>query len=133
MITVNPLAEQLQAIWYAAFTGAGLGILYDIFRMIRWKSRNRLLEFLLDFLFSAAAAIVLFLLVTAVTQLRVRGFLLLALAVGWLLWNILAGRLFRWLLEKIWGIFCATASIVRRVCLLPMRLHRKNNTDFLEK
>lgn len=133
MITVNPLAEQLQAVWYAVFAGAELGILYDIFRIIRWKSRNRLLEFLLDFLFSAVAGIVLFVLVTAVTQLRVRGFLLLALAAGWLLWNILAGRIFRWLLGKIWGIFCAAASICRRICLLPMRLHRKNNPDFLEK
>ncbi|MCD8356638.1 MAG: spore cortex biosynthesis protein YabQ [Clostridia bacterium] len=125
MITVNPLTEQLLIIQYAAIAGAGLGMLYDVFRILRWKSGSRLLELLLDFLFSIFSAGVLFVVATSVTQLRLRGFLLMSLAAGWILWNAVAGRLFRWILEKIWKIIRSAGGI----CLIPLRWHRKKEKN----
>ncbi|MDO4175629.1 MAG: spore cortex biosynthesis protein YabQ [Eubacteriales bacterium] len=132
MIAANPLPEQLQAVWYAAITGAGLGALYDLFRMIRWWSKSRLMELLLDLLFSVVSAVALFVLVTAVTQLRVRGFLLLGFVLGWFLWSRLAGRPFRWLLQKTGGMLCAAGSVFQHLCFLPVQLYRKH-ANFLEK
>lgn len=112
MLVANPLPEQLLVIQYAAMAGAALGVLYDIFRIMRWNSGSRWTELVLDFLFSAVSAGVLFVLATAVTQLQLRGFLLLSFAAGWGLWNLLPGRWFRRLLRKIqqmvhhmWDIF----------------------------
>ena len=52
MLVVNPLPDQLLVIRYAAISGAALGMLYDIFRMLRWNSGSRYMELVLDFLFS---------------------------------------------------------------------------------
>lgn len=101
MAVVNPLQGQLLVIQYAIIAGASLGILYDIFRVLRWHSGSRCLEFVLDFLFSVISAAVLFVLATSVTQLQLRGFLVLSFAAGWILWNILPGRLFRRILKEI--------------------------------
>lgn len=101
MAAVNPLQGQLLVIQYAMVAGAGLGILYDIFRVLRWNSGSRYLELVLDFLFSIISAAVLFVLATSVTQLQLRGFLALSFAGGWILWNILPGRLFRRILKGI--------------------------------
>lgn len=112
MLVTNPLPDQLLMIRTAAIAGAGLGVLYDIFRMLRWHKRSRWLELVLDFLFSAVSAGVFFVLATAVTQLQLRGFLLLSFAAGWVLWNLLPGRWFRFFLSKtqvimyhMWDIF----------------------------
>lgn len=101
MITVTPLSVQLWAVCWAAAAGMICGILYDIFREIRWTYLHKWLELLLDTVFSIVVSILIFTLVTSIAQLRLRGFLLLSMAVGWLLWNVTIGRLFRRLFEKI--------------------------------
>ena len=44
MLVVNPLPDQLLVIRYAAISGAALGMLYDIFRMLRWNRGSRCLD-----------------------------------------------------------------------------------------
>ena len=131
-LVVNPLPDQLLVIRYAAGAGAGLGMLYDIFRILRWNSRSRCLEWLLDFLFSVVSAVVLFVLATSVTQLQLRGFLVLSFAAGWVLWNLLPGRLFRRLLRKMGKILYHIGKVFRK----HVRRHgadEKNSVDFRKK
>lgn len=116
MITANPLPEQLWAVLYAAIAGAACGVLYDIFREIRWSCAHCWLELLLDVLFSIVAASVLFVLVTGVAQLRLRAFIPASMAAGWLLWNFTLGRIFRWLLRKLRYILARVMDIPHKWC-----------------
>ena len=132
MIAVNPLPDQLLVIRYAAAAGAGLGVLDDVFRILRWNSGSWYLELVLDFLFSMVSAAVLFIVATSATQLQLRGFLVLSLAAGWVVWNVLPGRAFRWFLGK-------TGKILHRIwCVFRKRIHRhgtdeKKSMDFRKK
>ena len=129
MISVNPLPEQLCAVLYAVITGILCGMVYDVFRSIRWSSKSRIVELTLDTLFSLLTATGLFILVTSVAQLRLRGFLLAAVAGGWLIWNATAGRILRWLLCKLWATAARIGTALRRWCaagLSHVRVHRKN-------
>ena len=132
MLVVNPLPDQLLVIRYAAISGAALGMLYDIFRILRWNSGSRCMELVLDFLFSVVSAAVLFVLAPSVTQLQLRGFLFLSFAAGWVLWNLLPGRLFRRILRKTGGIL----HHIGHICRKHVRLHgtdEKKSVDFRKK
>lgn len=118
MTALNPLPEQLWAVLYAAGAGILCAVVYDIFRSIRWGGRRRWLEFLLDAIFSIFTAAVLFLLITSVTQLRLRGFVLFSAAGGWLLWSVTAGRIFRHVLRYIRNFL---------VWLLPLPRHSEKS------
>lgn len=132
MLVVNPLPDQLLVIQYAAGAGAGLGMLYDIFRILRWNSDSWCLELILDFLYSTICAAVLFVVATSVTQLQLRGFLVLSFAAGWVLWNLLPGRLFRWLLRKTGKFLHHIGGVFRK----RVRRHgsdEKKSVDFRKK
>ena len=111
---VTPLSEQLWAMLAAALAGMLCGAVYDVFRCIRWGSQSRRVELLLDALFSLLAAAVLFVVVTSVTQLRLRGFLLLSAAGGWLVWNATGGRLLRWIIRQMASLFASAAHRLAR-------------------
>lgn len=127
MIAVNPLPEQLWAALYAALAGVLCGMVYDLFRSIRWSSGSRMVELLLDALFSLLAAAGLFVLVTGAAQLRLRGFLLLSAAGGWLVWNATGGRIFRWLLRRLWIAVAWAGGIPLRWCA-SVRSHVRTHT-----
>lgn len=128
MIVTNPLPEQLWAVLYAMLAGILCGMVYDLFRSIRWSSKSRIVELLLDALFSLLAAVGLFVLVTSAVQLRLRGFLLFSAAGGWLLWNVTAGRIFLWLMCRLWAV---AARIGRIPSHLRSHIHvrRKKKRD----
>lgn len=111
------ISAQLCAVAWASAAGMICGALYDIFREIRWKSGRKWVELLLDAGFSVTAAIFVFLVVTSVTQLRLRGFVPVSMALGWLTWNFSIGRWFRLLLKK-------TAAFIRRIATFPYRCVR---------
>lgn len=127
MIAVNPLPEQLWAALYAALAGVLCGMVYDLFRSIRWSSGSRIVELLLDALFSLLAAAGLFVLVTGAAQLRLRGFLLLSAAGGWLIWNATGGHIFRWLLCRLWAAVAWAGGIPLRWCTY-VRSHMRTHT-----
>ena len=115
MTSGQPLPLQLWAIACAAVCGAACGALYDFFRVLRWSFDRRWLELLLDAVFSLAVIVALFVLVTGVTQLRLRGFLPLAMLAGGLLWSCTLGTLFRPLLK-------GCGQLLVQLIVLPRRL-----------
>lgn len=129
MMESIPLQEQLWVVLYAALSGIGCGVLYDIFREIRWNSRHMWLEFLLDGMFCVVLACFLFAFVTGISQDRLRGFIPLSMLAGGLLWNFTLGKPFRLLLAHAY-------RMTRYVLLAPYRCgsyivrsyrsHRKN-------
>lgn len=128
MIAVNPLPAQLWSILWAASAGVFCGMLYDIFREIRWHCRRKWVELLLDSIFSVTAAAVVFVLVTGAAQLRLRGFLLAALVAAWMLWSISIGRLFRWLLHTAFRGIGYIGGQMRHLCtsvISRLPLHRR--------
>ncbi len=101
MIVENPLPAQLTATLWSVWLGVLLGAIYGAFRLVRNIARSRVLECILDLLFSMLGCAIVFVLVTAVVQMRLRGFLLVGLLAGWLIWEQTAGRLLRWLCEHV--------------------------------
>ncbi|MDO5784149.1 MAG: spore cortex biosynthesis protein YabQ [Eubacteriales bacterium] len=132
MTAINPLPEQLWAVLYAVLAGVLCGMVYDLFRSIRWSSKSRLVELLLDALFSLLAAAGLFVLVTSAAQLRLRGFLLISAAGGWLAWDFTGGRIFRWLLRGLWAVLARIGGIPLHWCavgLSHIHIRRKNKRN----
>ena len=95
MITANPLPGQLWTILMGLLAGAVCGAVYDVLRETCLAVGRRWLELLLDALFSILVAGILFVLVTGVAQMRLRGFMPLSMLAGGLIWNVTAGRLLR--------------------------------------
>ncbi len=132
MTAVNPLPEQLWAVLYAVLAGMFCGMVYDLFRIIRWNCGSKLVELLLDALFSLLTAAGMFALVTGAAQLRFRGFMLLSAAGGWMIWNYTIGRIFRWLLRRMWTAFVWVGRIPLHGCasvFSHMHIHRKKKTN----
>ncbi len=117
MITANPLPGQLWTILMGLLAGAVCGAVYDVLRETCLAVGRRWLELLLDALFSILVAGILFVLVTGVAQMRLRGFMPLSMLAGGLIWNVTAGRLLRWLLKKCGGMVKAVGVILHRVCI----------------
>lgn len=130
MIYENVLPAQFQALALAAAAGILCGLVYDLQR-IPGRSGGRLREFFLDMLFSCFAAAVIFLLVISVTQMQLRGFVLVFFFLGWMLWYRTAGKLLRkteqWLRLRLSGRKKCWFSYRRKV-----KLHSEKTTENAE-
>lgn len=104
MIVENPLPAQLTALLWAVCLGVLLGAVYGLFGLLRHSTQSRVLEFFLDLLFSMFGCAVVFMLITAVAQMQLRGFLLAGLFAGWLMWEQTVGRLLRWLRARVHAV-----------------------------
>lgn len=102
------------------FAGIGvvLGVVYDLFRLLRLLTKPPARRiFLQDLLYFALAAAVTQLLALPISHGRVRVFHLLALAVGAVAYYLTVGRLLFWLAQHL---VAGVEAVFRRVeALLP--------------
>lgn len=93
--------SQLHGIFAGCVCGVLLGALYDVFWLIRQRWCGAGLTFVLDLLFSMAYSAALFVLAVSIFQQRTRGFLLVSMLLGSVLWKRTAGqgmrRLKKWM------------------------------------
>ena len=108
----HPVSEQLALFLQAVALGAALGLVYDLFRVLR-DLGGRIWGGILDVLFCLTAAVSLFLFVMAGDG-EMRIFVILGAAGGMLLFLCLAGPLLR----PVWRFWLS-------VLLLPARTMKK--------
>ena len=104
------LAHETIVFLYSLLLGAGVGVVYDVFRVLRLTiGRNRFVVFGEDLLFFAVAAGGTFLFCLEFCQGQLRLFVLLGEGLGFLLYFFTAGELvihfFRWVIEWIGKLF----------------------------
>lgn len=109
---VQPISEQLALFLRAVALGAALGLVYDLFRVLRTLG-GKVWGGLLDALFCLAAAASLFLFVMAGDG-EMRIFVVLGAAGGMLLFLCLAGQMLRPVWRFWLEVFLFPARLVRR-------------------
>lgn len=112
------IAEQAAAFTGAVVMGFGVGLLYDLLRLLRQRLRLALLGSILDLLFWAVVTVTLFLFTIAATEGEVRIYVLLALLGG-------AVAYFLGLSAWVLSLGDALVDVVRALVgllLLPLRL-----------
>ncbi len=89
---MNAIQLQWHSMFIACACGLALGVLYDVFWLIRqhWKCAG--LTFFLDVLFSMTCGATLFVFAVSIFQQRMRGFLPVSMLLGGVLWELTAGR-----------------------------------------
>lgn len=108
---------------YSAYGGILIGILYDVYRVIKGKKRNeRLITSLWDALFLFAVFIVVIWAVFSSSYGEIRAYILIGFIVGFYLYQKLLGRIavgvFHFLFRGITNLFKKTNNILA----LPLKL-----------
>lgn len=88
--------EQIKIFFYSLGTGGILSLIYDSFRIIRdsFKS-NKLTTFLCDLIFSVIASIITFLYLLLMNNGRIRLYIFIGEALGFLIWYFTLGQIFK--------------------------------------
>lgn len=119
------IAEQTWLFLLAALCGAGVGLLFDLFRALRCVGGERKgLVIMEDVLFWLLALGMIFALVLILSDGILRGFQILGLLLGTLIYYLLLSRGALWLLTRLFGavgwVFGKLFSAVRRFVLSPL-------------
>lgn len=108
--------------------GIGIGLLYDLFGIVRKQCRGTVLPQLLDLLFSAAALAILFYVMQRVGDGAFRLFMILAAALGAMLY--FAGPSV-WICRALDGVVCGIRWVLR-LFRTPFKLLKKPLKKFLK-
>ena len=114
------VTDQAMAFLGALALGGALGVLYDLFRLVRVRLKLRALGALLDLGYWALAVLALFGYCLAAGNGDVRIYLILGIALGGGLYFLTLSLLFRRLGDKLWDIFV----FLGKLCLKPLILSR---------
>lgn len=106
---------------YACLLGAGLGILYDVFRLLRLLLfKNRVVVFLEDLLFSAMCTLATLAFLVEFCSGRVRVYALLGELLGFILYHFTVGELVIRVLKGLIALFKAVLHGIYRVFVFPI-------------
>lgn len=114
---IDPL-NQLMCAAVSALAGAGLGVLYDVFRTARRRLHGRAVAVITDILFCVAACLTVFLVGYTFGNGRTRGYMAVGACLG-------AAVYFLLLSTAVLRLLALLADIVRRAvitALLPVKL-----------
>lgn len=132
------MLSQLQIFWYSCFFGIILGIVYDIFRIIRMFFTCKIWNiFIQDILYFLIAGILSFIFILSVNFGEVRFYILAGEAMGWIVYYLTLGEVMNKISYKISrsikNIFIKIYEIILRVStLLVSKIGLKclkNNTN----
>ena len=111
------ITQQAASFAGAVLLGFGVGLFYDILRLVRGRLRARVLRAMLDLLFWIAVTVALFIYVTGMVGGRVRLYVLAALVCGAVMYFL---TLSPWLVSLGTVVGDVLEDLVR-FCLLPVR------------
>ncbi|MDR2074282.1 MAG: spore cortex biosynthesis protein YabQ [Oscillospiraceae bacterium] len=87
---------------YSCILGAFLGIIYDVFKMVRLIFKNRILSvFIQDIIYFFVSSIFTFLFLLAVNQGQVRFYIIAFIFVGWFFYYVVFSRVIFKFLNKL--------------------------------
>jgi hypothetical protein len=123
------------ALMYSAVVGAALGVLYDVFRVIRVAMKpspamppglraicstfGDVLIFFEDIMFSAAAAVVVCVFLFHINDGQVRWFVLAGAGAGFMLYYMTVGRLVIMCAEAIINFIRMAIAFILRITIVP--------------
>ena len=99
-------ADQLREVFLSCGMGFLLGVLDDGFRLVRrYLIPPKVIVFLLDILYAAVSAFLVFLFCLAMTQGRVRFYTLLAVLCGLVVYRITVGKMTSFVIDRTLTFF----------------------------
>lgn len=101
---------ELEVMRLAAQAGIFLGIIYDLFKVVRRTIKLRAAEFLSDLVFALMFGSVFFVFSLSQTN-YLRGFIFIGMAAGAAMWSLTVGRLLTFLLTKTIGLCCTAVTV----------------------
>ncbi len=127
MIYIQGLAEQTEIFFYSLGFGFLLGILYDIFRLVRLIiSRSKGFTFFMDLLYFAVCSLLVFCFILAVDSGRVRLYAVTGEALGWLIYYFSFGAVAIRLSNAVIGFFRRVKyAVSRRIKKISGKFFRK--------
>ena len=85
--------KELLIFWYSCLLGIGLGILYDVFRIIRMLINKRNITiFLQDIIYFIVSGFVTFIFVLGINEGQSRFYILAGEGIGWIVYHITLGE-----------------------------------------
>ncbi len=115
------LSGQLLEFFYAALMGAALGVLYDVFKVLRLIGLNfRLAAFIEDVLFFLIATVTVFSFYMQVTDGKFRIIVLVAAFLGFVLYSITIERPIFFIIRKIYDIISKIFAFIYKKIVLPL-------------
>ncbi len=122
MVYLPTLSDQTKIFFLSLGMGFLLGILYDVFRIIRMIAfGNRKSFWVQDILYFLVCTVVSFLFFLAINNGNVRGYELFGEALGWLIYYFSFGTAAIWLSEIIVSFFKRFFGGVLKIIISPFR------------
>jgi len=132
MVYLLDLAEQTRLFLFSLGFGFALGVLYDVFRVVRLlinPHRTRFYLLAQDLLYSVVCTVLCFYFFLAIGDGLLRGYCLLGLILGWLVYYFSLGavalRSSEWLVRQMRRFCCAVKQIVAAPFLRLLRFLEK--------
>ncbi len=117
------VSGQLQMFLLSCGVGFLLGILYDVFRLLRMAFfKQALAVFIQDVLYWCACAVCSFLFILAVNSGEIRSFLLVGELIGWLIYYLTLGSLVMKANRLLIALFKKLFTVLFTCILAPFRL-----------
>ena len=111
--------EAMTFLW-ACLAGAGLGVIYDCFRLCRLVCGNWIAVFLEDLLFSAFCTLTTLVFCVEFCNGRIRAYVLLGEALGFIIYHFTVGELVIRLLRAVVSLIRALFGGVYRIFVFPV-------------
>lgn len=113
------VSEQLCVFALAALMGAALGVLYDVFKVMRLVGLNsRVLIFLEDILFFAISTVTVFSFYMQITDGKFRVYPLIAAALGFLVYFLTVEKLIFFVIKKLYSALSSFFGFVYKKTVL---------------
>ena len=117
------LARQTYTFFVSVGFGFLLGVVYDVFFLIRnLISKRRWVTFICDAVFTVSASVMSFLLLLIITDGRIRAYVLFGEAVGFLVYYFSLGVFIVKLCEKITRIIRSVFAFFKRILLFIFKV-----------
>lgn len=114
------VSQQTMTFLQSLLLGVALGILYDVFRILRLMiPSGRIISFLEDILYFTLCGIITFAFLLAVNNGIIRAYLLAGEALGTVVYYLTVGKLVYRIADKIISLIKKTLYLLYRVFLLP--------------
>ena len=96
MSYLQGVEEQVKIFLYSSGTGAVISVVYDLFWLIRnIFGSNKIFIFFCDLIFSISASIITFLYMLLMNNGRIRLYILLGEALGFIIWYLTFGKIIK--------------------------------------
>ncbi|MDI3507961.1 MAG: hypothetical protein PWP48_471 [Clostridiales bacterium] len=123
--------EQTYVFGIMIICGFLVGIVYDLYRVFRWKCRpSKVIIGLLDLLFWLVTALFCFYVLFKINYAEIRFYLFLAFGGGWMCYLLVVSRYFIALFTKIMEVIATISKSLTNLLLLPYKFVHSRHKNF---